>query len=275
MPNVRLNFKANTTIGGLLVTVKRFSDYIKSIEKFRDERDTEFWYRGHSSTSYKLEPFTHRNRTPEDKPKIGIAEQETYDEFVRRSPLFDGQRRDQWDLLFLMQHYRAPTRLLDWTASPLVALYFALMTPDKKDPAVVWCFDPAAWNGIVLSDIKEPPRIFTTDDSLVKQYHPAHKDKTSRNEPLAIQGIMNNPRINAQKGRFVIFSSEPKPLEVFATDYKVKENGKILGKIEVLPEHKERLLKDLERYGITYSTIFPDLEGLALEIRRRFGANHV
>lgn len=257
------------------MTIKTFSDFIKAIEKFRDNRDTEFWYRGHSSTAYKLEPFTHRDRKPEDKASIAAAEQETYDEFVRRSPLFDGQRRDQWDTLFLMQHYRAPTRLLDWTASPLVALYFALMSGNKKDPSVVWCFDPASWNGIVLADIKEPPRIFTTDDSLVKQYHPIHKDKTSRNEPLAIQGIMNNPRINAQKGRFVIFSSEPKPLEKFSVEYKVKEHGKTLNKLEIAPDFKDKLLVDLERYGITYSTIFPDLEGLALEIRRRFGAINV
>ncbi|WFU08430.1 FRG domain-containing protein [Rhizobium sp. CB3090] len=255
--------------------ISRFSDFIKAIEKFRAGRVAvnELWYRGHSAESYLLEPFIHRGRKPEDRNDIATMESAVYDEFLRRSPLFDAHRRDQWDLLFLMQHYRAPTRLLDWTASPLIALYFALMSGNSKENSVVWCFDPAAWNGVVLDDIKEPPRIFTTDDGLVKQYHPTFKEKSNRNEPLAIQGIMNNPRINAQKGRFVIFAPQPAPLENFAQDYRVKPT--ILTKLIIDKSMKPQMLSDLESYGITYSTIFPDLEGLAIEIRRRHGGAHV
>lgn len=258
------------------MVVSRFGEYIQAIEKFRAGKstpDSELWYRGHGSENYLLEPFIHRGKTAADKAAIEKMEQAVYEEFVRRSPLFDGYKRDPWDLLFLMQHYRAPTRLLDWTASPLVALFFALMSGGSEENSVVWCFDPSAWNGVILSDIKEPPHIFTTEEGLVKQYHPTFSEKSSRNEPLAIQGIMNNPRINAQKGRFVIFGSEPKPLEQYANQYKIKQ--KIITKIEINKTEKEKILSDLESYGITYSTIFPDLEGLAIEIRRRYGRNYV
>ena len=257
------------------MAISRFSDYISAIESFRSKpgRDGELWYRGHSSESYQLEPFIHRGRTTDDKLSIETTERAIYDEFLRRSPLFDSHKRDQWDLLFLMQHYRAPTRLLDWTASPLIALFFALMTNNAKMHATVWCFDPSAWNGVILRDIKEPPRIFTTEEGLVKQYHPNFDEKSSRTEPLAIQGIMNNPRINAQKGRCVIFGSEPKALEDYASHFKIK--APILSKLVIDKDAKNKILIDLESYGITYSTIFPDLEGLAIEIRRRYGNPNV
>ncbi|KXG85788.1 FRG domain-containing protein [Agrobacterium bohemicum] len=255
--------------------ISRFNEYIQYIESFRSKAPpgVELWYRGHSSTSYKLEPYIHRNRVAEHRTEIEGMEKSVYDEFLRRSPLFDTYKRDQWDLLFLMQHYRAPTRLLDWTASPLVALFFALMSGNDANNAIVWCLNPSAWNGIVLDDIKEPPRIFATDESIIKQYHPTFNEKSSRSEPLAIQGIMNNPRINAQKGRFVIFGSEPKDQKTYAQQYKVKND--VLRQAVIDKNAKSKILSDLESYGITYSTIFPDLEGLAIEIRRRHGRSNV
>lgn len=258
------------------MAIVKFSEYIQAIEKFRKKATgEELWYRGHSAATYKLEPGIHRKRKAGDKAAIEKMERAVFEEFSRRSPLYDGHRRDDWDLLFLMQHYRAPTRLLDWTASPLVALFFALMSADGSEDAVIWCLDPAEWNGVVLRDISEPPRIFTTEEGLIKQYHPIYNDKSSRNEPLAIQGIMNNPRINAQKGRFVIFSAGPRSLEDYASEYKVSGTGKVLTSIAIARDKTEDILRDLESYGITYSTIFPDLEGLAIEIRRRHGGKYV
>jgi hypothetical protein len=40
------------------------------------------------------------------------------------------------ELYFLQQHYRMPTRLLDWTGNPLAALYFAVKDDDSNDGAL-------------------------------------------------------------------------------------------------------------------------------------------
>ena len=51
--------------------------------------------------------------------------------------------KDEWEWIFLMQHYRVPTRLLDWTESPLIGLYFAVSDKAVKrvqTAAALWCY---------------------------------------------------------------------------------------------------------------------------------------
>jgi hypothetical protein len=80
--------------------------------------------------------------------------------------------RDFGEWYFLMQHSGVPTRLLDWTDSALLALFFALnsnsLAPDDKEDAVVWMLDPwwlsaTVSNGdesILLPDFHRAAKIF-------------------------------------------------------------------------------------------------------------------
>ena len=57
--------------------------------------------------------------------------------------------------MFFMQHYGVPTRLLDWTENPFVAIYFALVSMEdiKNVDAAIWMCDPVAWNRAALEHI--------------------------------------------------------------------------------------------------------------------------
>src|SRR6516164_9147939 len=77
-------------------------------------------------------------------------------EFKRRGGQLTAEKpADRWEWYFLMQHYGAPTRLLDWTDGALIALYFAVRPHVESDEfegknAVVWALDPGCLNDLSL-----------------------------------------------------------------------------------------------------------------------------
>jgi hypothetical protein len=172
-----------------------------------------------------------------------------------------------------MQHYRVPTRLLDWTSSPFAALFFALDGSSADSEAIVWGLDPAHWNHGMLNDVsedKQMERVFPTTDDLVTQYYPNSDNQTRRAEPLAIHGVVNNDRINAQRGKFVVFGHNNNSMEHFFQKFSGWDRDPMI-KI-VLPKNSlKELRSSLFDFGFTHTAVYPDLEGLARELRFKHG----
>jgi len=259
------------------VTVRDFAGYVAAIENVRTNfGSAELWYRGVSRSVYSLVPSLFRNIAITNIDIAVNIERNIYEEYSFRSPAYDSKTRDIWDLLFLMQHYRAPTRLLDWTASPLVALFFATARSSAvREDATVWVIDPAGWNSGVLHDISQGREIFSTKDDMLKTYHPTDTSKSRRSAALAAEGIINNPRINAQKGKFVIFGHQLKSMEDAAMECPVWEANMPILRIKCVGAEVAAMAKSLGHYGMTYTSIYPDLEGLAAELRVKHGFDHV
>jgi hypothetical protein len=121
-------------------------------------------------------------------------------------------RSSLWEWYFLMQHYGLPTRLLDWTESPLVALFFALAesSPKQEHGPCVWILNPAELNRKSVGDehIVVPggdfsvPWLFQAgsanrqfcDTGSPQPFEYAGK-QYSNALPLAIYPVRRNPRI--------------------------------------------------------------------------------
>jgi hypothetical protein len=148
-----------------IASLAEYIERIKQIQVFwRIDKERRYgeiqniWFRGHASTHWNLTPKLYRNEFK------GSNETEIRQEFqIRAQQLIQGGRfpADKWEWYFLMQHYGAPTRLLDWTDNPLVALYFALHDPhcDPAEPdgdVAVWVLNSWWLNRQLHNGIEGP-----------------------------------------------------------------------------------------------------------------------
>lgn len=195
---------------------------------------------------------------------------------------------DQW--LFLAQHVRLPTRLLDWTEGLLIALHFALYT--YEDGATLWMLNPDALNQISLASIGTDEVQLTWFDQRTRQLRGSdletiqkmikgdlqdpilvpHNISTMNIDfawtqqgfttpyPFAIPPTNIHPRMSSQISRFTIHGN--KEIGICEMDLGVD----ILRKYCIADEAIDAMKDELRIMGITHSSLFPELDGLSDEL---------
>ena len=175
-------------------------------------------------------------------------EHSLFDMFCREAHGFlTAVPQTEWDWLALAQHHRLPTRLLDWTLNPLVALYFAVKSRDDAESR-----DDVDGELIAL-DAR------TKDSESVRSGSPFEL-----REPFKFHPNLVSPRIRAQEGLFVACARLDEPLD------QVLPEGWRVERMRVPAAKKELIRYELFRLGVHESALFPDLDGLAARIKWQF-----
>lgn len=250
-----------------LKKVDSISNYLKAVENICKDwgtlgSTTLPWFRGQSDSKWNLVPSLYRDRINKD------YEREINRDFkLRASAYLDFVPQNTLEWLFIMQHFGLPTRLLDWTESSLVALYFAVCDCHLKRDAAIWILEPWSLN-IATINIQTVPtadspliRNHILEDNLIRVHR-----KVDASFPIAIRPVRNTQRIIMQKGTFTLHGKEDIGLEEI-----FKQNSKIKLQKIVIDGHKRKvMLKQLYMAGISDSLLYPDLDGLVQDITYRY-----
>ena len=231
---------------------------VSSWDQYRDLVDglqfRDWAFRGQSDTSWPLLSALsrhlryakiHRRAWPIQEARIMRIFRRKAHLFLEHVP----DERDSFQWLALMQHHGAPTRLLDITWSPYVALFFAIERGLER--AAVWTFSPTALN-------QSNPSLSTWEYGVFeKHFLPNTKPFVIYGEPKVM-----NQRLIAQSGSFMIPGVLDQPVEAILAGYKNAEA--CLTKLEInVARIREEAMRGLYSMNVTHATLFPDLDGLA------------
>ncbi len=259
--------------------------------------DEKWGFRGQDDAEWGLEPVIERLARAGGYP--GWEDQERYarkafkrraHQYVRRLP----GKRDELEWLALMRHHGAPTRLLDWTKSPYVGLFFAVAEQKPEKKAALWAIDREEldYAARFLLCVEDVENVHIRAN--VSLGTPAYFTKIffdSKRRPLVgpVEPFGMNERLTAQQGFFLCPTQSPLSFEnklARLLEWEEEQEKKLkrpavtrlrLHKLVIPPRARIPLLRELNRMNINSATLFPDLDGFArslgtnVEIMTRIG----
>ncbi len=258
--------------------VSTLGEYIDVVENIIDDWKMDYrttvhpWYRGQSNASWDLVPSIYRNTLKRS------FEREMARDFILKAGAFTKTKPEYYlEWLYIMQHYGLPTRLLDWSESYLFALYFSVQKFKTPEDSCVWILDPWSLNDITLNI--DHVTIPTVEHDELRNYELKYNNNFLEKVPdgilpIAIRPIQNNPRILAQKGTFTVHGAQAIPINNMEQHIGTKVNKIRLRKIQIAGSSKKRIYRELFKSGITPSVVFPELSGLADELKIRYSGDY-
>ena len=239
------------------IYINGISEYItvvESLKKLNEEKGNngELLFRGQNEDKPLIPKIGRLNLRIETNSKIK-TEKLILEEFKRGIlPLSEFKPENNWDLLALAQHHGLPTRLLDWSYSALIALWFAVCQPPKVD-------EEELLDGIVW--------VFAAN---VEDYRneTAEVDPLDNNVTKVFRSTVISRRISAQSGAFTVH-------KILGDDKMIRfENNKQfknkLTPIYIKGANFAKLRKQLSMLGVHSGSVFPDIDGFCKNLEWRF-----
>jgi hypothetical protein len=240
------------------ITIQTVGDLAREVRSLLDSPQ-KWLFRGQPDTRWDLLPSVHRGYSRQQERYLTNEFRVRARSRYSRCP--DNDDYSGW--LALMQHYGLPTRLLDWTYSPLVAAFFAVhpdYAPPQADPqrdACIWALSAGELNESQGFE----PLIFPLDAASYQPLiAPAFKN---REEPETIgvaMAIEHDPRIQLQQGAFTVHSCRT-PLNCLPAC------ARALCRLVIPAAAVVAFCEELSLLGMRKSNLFPDLASLTSELR--------
>ncbi|MDR1005758.1 MAG: FRG domain-containing protein [Bacteroidales bacterium] len=262
--------------------IKTLDEFIRKHDKIEKPGKHLLFYRGHGEPIEEILPILFR------KPSRKKEEHLFFKNAIKEHPNLFCDDKTTLEKLVRMQHYGIPTRLLDITQNPLVALYFACCDKDNKKDGEVVVFSKMSrqikfYDSDAVSilsnlcklagkskdfDTKLKTKDFNNQNNIGKLLHAIKEEKPyfvniidpkDMKSCFFVYAKKNNDRIKAQNGLFIIYGID--------SDI----NKDIFNRLVIDKDSKKEILKQLEKINITNQTLFPELESTANYLKNKYG----
>jgi hypothetical protein len=242
-------------------SIKCVGEMVDHLSKRISKDNRVLWFRGHRSSGWTVSPSIWR-KNYDKRSETNFTNRFRSRARTRYQSLPNYDDSAIW--LSLMQHYGLPTRLLDWTRSPLVAAYFALEAyiyekPEDAEDAVIWILEPHILNEMEGFGEFTP----SIDAHMCKEMLvPAFNREKENNKVLAVMAAETDLRMFVQQGCFTIHSDQT-PLE------KRQQSEAYLSGITIPAKYVRHMASEIDVCGFRKGDIYPDLANLATELTNR------
>lgn len=236
---------------------KVYAEILQAIDSFRT---APLYFRGHRVSTWPLLPSLARVRpTAQARARLtsDVARETTvYTHFLTRAGDLIPAGSDPWSVAFSMQHHGLPTRLLDWTTSLAVALFFAIRESDGTGTSAIWILNPFTLNQQSISRYE----LFHPSD-LHGNYEDYFVSRKFRLEGpvVAIYPLRHNPRVFRQQSGFTLHEDLTSGVDMLFPQ--------VVRKVEIPPAALIGARRFLQLAGVSAFSLFPDLDALARELK--------
>lgn len=228
-----------------------------------------FAFRGLNSTEHTLTSSLVRLAADTtDVHKVELALLRNFRKYARA----EGAESDSiWNWLALGQHRGLPTRLLDWTYSPLVALHFATDDPSSYDrDGVVWCVNFVKANTLLPRRLQRILRDEASDTFTVEMlaaFETLRQFDALARDPFVV--FLEPPAVDRRiLNQFALFSLMSDPAGPFDDWLRAHQN---LCRRVVIPAHLKWEIRDqLDQGNVNERVLFPGLDGLSRWLARYY-----
>ena len=253
------------------------SDDARSLGETRQYPVPPVWYRGQANAKHSLLPTMGR------EPQLLEREVAILNRFKQDAPkVLANQPKSEWDWLFLARHHGLASRLLDWSESPLIGLYFAVSEfagpagnrpqsiEDERVDGTVFCLLPTLLNDrrFPTGPIEIP--MFEDPQSGLDSYLPASVQASMRSQrlgtstipPAAGLGMRKDARMQSQMGVFTIIHNNLTSIN------DARPDGLHLWRYAIPHDKKQEIRNELSLLGVSQLTVFPELDNIASSAER-------
>ena len=241
--------------------INSFEQFITQTQKYRNNS---YVFRGVSDSTYSLIPKVGRKKHFLDK------ERDIFHQFKRLAYRYIPypEQKSELDFLSIAQHHGLPTRLLDWSSNPLVALYFSLIGEENiTNDGAIYILDTSKLTNLseYVSEVEDIDiAVYDCIQNIDKVFLLEHN---CTNERLEAQDGLFTIHMQPNKRYNLVSFEEYEPSEwhetnEFGNEYIISDFNLPVNKIIIPSGIKSELKFNLQRVGINQQKLFPGLDGI-------------